>query len=80
MLYTMLDTTDPSLDFTDLLYSGFMIPILRVLDSMVSICTFTLGFGAFTMLDTTDPSLDFTDLLYSGCMIPILRMLDSVLE
>ena len=42
--------------------SGCMIPILGVRDSMVGVCTFILGFGAFTILDTIDPSLDFVDL------------------
>ena len=56
--FTMLDSTGPSLDFTDIQY--------WMHDPNIGYArfhgTFTLGFGAFTMLDTIDPSLDFVDL------------------
>ena len=58
--FTILDTTNPSLDFTDLKYCVHD-PILGLLGSNVGIDT--LGFGDFTMLDTTNPSLNFTDLV-----------------
>ena len=65
--FTMLDTTNPSLDFTDLQYCVHE-PILGLLGSNVGIDTFTLGFGDFTMLDTANPSLDFT-IYNTVCMI-----------
>ena len=60
--FTMLDTTNPSLDFTDLQYCVHD-PILGLLGSNVGSDTFTLGFGDFTMLDTINPSLNFIDLV-----------------
>ena len=57
--FTMLDTTNPSLDYT-----VCMLPILDVQGPTVGIGTFTLGVGEFTILDTTNPSLDYTDLQY----------------